>query len=186
MKKDSIKSHLKAYKIVQKRSTTIHHAFASAIAPFDVYEDLKSKLDAALRLLNQNPDEDLKCVYCEAKAETWDHLIGLVEEKKLRGFGHQLGNLVPCCKNCNSKKSSKDWKEFLKTEAHEGVFDERARRIDCYLERYAAEVDLKRLEDALPNEWLRYGEIKDEILKLMEEADGIAKKIREAVISKAR
>jgi len=35
MKKESIKKHLKAYSVFGKRNSTINHAFASAIAPFD-------------------------------------------------------------------------------------------------------------------------------------------------------
>jgi hypothetical protein len=88
MKKGSIRAHLAPYKISQKRKTTITNAFASAIAPVEKYDGVK--LAAALRLLGQDPDTDLKCVYCDTPADTWDHLVGLVEKGKLRGFGHQF------------------------------------------------------------------------------------------------
>jgi len=65
------------------------------------------------RLLGQNPNKDLKCVFCNDEAETWDHLVGLVKSGELRGFGHQIGNLVPCCKKCNSKKGSKEFDKFI-------------------------------------------------------------------------
>jgi len=74
MKKESIKAHLAQYSIVRKRKTTIHHAFASAIAPVDVYDE--EKLRTALGLLGQDAD-DLKCVYCGGPAHTWDHRICL-------------------------------------------------------------------------------------------------------------
>ena len=111
MKKESVKSHLARYSISQKRRTTINHAFASAIAPVDVYDE--AKLGEALRLLGQDSDGNLSCVYCGLPAETWDHLVGLVENAELRGFGHQIGNLVPCCRACNSSKGAKDWEDYL-------------------------------------------------------------------------
>lgn len=91
MKKHSIKSHLAPYSILQKRKTTINHAFASAIAPVDEYDE--AKLVAAILLLGQDPASDLTCVYCDLHATTWDHLVGLVENAELRGYGHQIGNL---------------------------------------------------------------------------------------------
>src|SRR5687767_8294859 len=112
MNKKSIKTHLKSYSIFQKRKTTINHAFASALAPADSYED--EILSDALECLGQDSNKDLRCVYCDNEAQTWDHLIGLVKDSELRGYGHQIGNLVPCCKSCNSKKGSKDWKLFLR------------------------------------------------------------------------
>jgi len=173
MKKHSIKSHLSPYSIVQKRTTTINHAFASAIAPVDKYDE--ARLDDGLRLLGQDPDGDLKCVYCESNAETWDHLIGLVEKGELRGYGHQLGNLVPCCRKCNSGKGSKDWHKYL------GEKEEKQKLIDAYHKRFATPVDPKHMQTQLPDLWKRYGEIKGQILELMEEADDIADHLRGAM-----
>ena len=102
MKKNRIKSHLAPYSIFQKRTTTINHAFASAIAPVEKYDE--ATLNAALLLLGQNPDGDLDCVYCNSNAETWDHLVGLVEKGEFRGYGHQVGNLVPCCRKCSRRQ----------------------------------------------------------------------------------
>lgn len=74
MKKATLKYHLNPYSIFTKRRTTINHAFASALAPNDQYDE--KVIDDALRVLGQNPDHDLTCVYCGQDAETWDHLIG--------------------------------------------------------------------------------------------------------------
>jgi hypothetical protein len=41
MKKEDIKRHLNTYSIYNKRRTTINHAFASAIAPSDNYDEKK-------------------------------------------------------------------------------------------------------------------------------------------------
>lgn len=109
MKKTSIKSHLSKYSIFQKRATTINHAFASAMAPVDEYSD--ERIDRVLSELECLRDGEIYCVYCgEVKAETWDHLFALVKDNKPSGYGHKYGNLIPCCKNCNSKKGNQDWR----------------------------------------------------------------------------
>ncbi len=183
MKKHSIKFHLSQYSISQKRKTTINHAFASAIAPVDDYdEDL---LKTALQLLGQDSDGELNCVYCGLQAETWDHLIGLVKNGELRGYGHQVGNLVPCCRKCNSKKGAKDWDEYLRGEVpNESDWETRRSLIASYLDRYATPVNLKYAEEQSPIDWKRYCAIKSEIFNLMEEADSIATRLRDVATIK--
>jgi len=58
MKKEDIKKHLSGYSIYSKRKTTINHAFASAIAPIDVYDEIRMK--DALSYLGQNPNGNLQ------------------------------------------------------------------------------------------------------------------------------
>ncbi|QOP43705.1 hypothetical protein FJR45_06975 [Sulfurimonas sediminis] len=111
MKKEDIKRHLHTYSVYGKRRTTINHAFASAIAPSDDYDE--TKINEALEFLGQNPNQDLTCVFCNDEAETWDHLVGLIKNGELRGFGHQIGNLVPCCKNVILKKAVKSLTNLL-------------------------------------------------------------------------
>lgn len=109
MKKTSIKFHMKKYSIFQKRSTTINHAFASAMAPRDEY--LEPLVDTILLELECVAEGSIICVYCGTKeAETWDHLYALVKDNEPSGYGHKYGNLVPSCKGCNSKKGNRDWK----------------------------------------------------------------------------
>lgn len=180
MEKKSIKFHLAGYSIYQKRVTTINHAFASAIAPVDKYDS--AKLDAALRALNQEPDGDLCCVYCGEPSETWDHLVALVKDGELNGYGHQIGNLVPCCKRCNSKKGAKDWITHLRKEvAEDAEFERRRMVISSYLADYAFPVDIKRAEETSPDKWKRYCEIKNEIIRLMKEADTLTEELRGVV-----
>lgn len=183
MKKRTIRSHLVPYSIFKKRKTTINHAFASAIAPVDQYDD--AKVSKALRTLGQDPNGELSCVYCEDPAETWDHLIGLVENEELRGYGHQLGNLVPCCRRCNSKKGGKGWDVYLREVALErSAFETKYGLIKSCLERYAAPVTLDRAAEMLPGDWMRYREIKEKLFLLMAEADAIAARLRGVVASK--
>ncbi|MDR0918065.1 MAG: HNH endonuclease [Oscillospiraceae bacterium] len=53
-----------------------------------------------------------RCAYCDCDTDhlEMDHAIPL---NKDRLGEHRLGNLVPACRNCNSKKGSKDYISFL-------------------------------------------------------------------------
>ena len=109
----SIGSHLAPYSIFFKRKTTVAHAFASALAPSDEFD--KEKVETALDALGQKNLRQLTCVYCEKLAQTWDHLENLVKDGQLNGYGHQIGNLVPCCRDCNSAKGGKPFREYVNT-----------------------------------------------------------------------
>src|SRR5438876_5463729 len=87
---DSIRKHLQPYSILNRRRTTIAHAFASAIATVEDYD--RSRVADAIGALGQDPDSDLLCVYCGEPAQTWDHLMGLVKNGSWSGFGHTLTN----------------------------------------------------------------------------------------------
>ena|ERR1044072_3941147 len=161
MKKESIKYHLNSSSILTRRRSTINHAFASALAPTDLYNE--ERLKEALRILNQSPDEDLYCVYCDRFAETWDHVAGLVKGTKFSGFGHQIGNLVPCCKECNSQKGNKDWKSFLAQKvADVERRKEKERSIEEYVRLYIDPIDLESLDEC-QIDLREYTEIKEQI-----------------------
>ena len=53
-------------------------------------------------------DTNGMCVYCESPATTWDHIIPVSE-----GGRTTPGNIVPCCRPCNSSKKSKDVFEWM-------------------------------------------------------------------------
>lgn len=181
MKKTSIKAHLKKYSLVQKRKTTINNGFASAIAPFDIYDE--QKIDAAITFLGQLPEGNLVCVYCGDDAETWDHLVSLVEGGKLRGFGHQLGNLVPCCKACNSQKGSKDFAVFIKSSADIKEDKEKLiERLRLYAGKFAQPLSIDLIEVHAPKEWNRYNQIRNEIIDLLKEADRLADILRDQIL----
>lgn len=56
-----------------------------------------------------------RCAYCGSKdALSMDHVVPL--NKTALGL-HCLGNLVPACRSCNTKKSAKDFREFLSGDA---------------------------------------------------------------------
>ena len=61
--------------------------------------------------------DKVNCVYCEADITgriVWDHVVPLS-----RGGTHTPGNLVPCCRPCNSSKSDKlieEWSSLGNTQ----------------------------------------------------------------------
>ncbi|HVV70377.1 MAG TPA: hypothetical protein VHI52_02590 [Verrucomicrobiae bacterium] len=173
MRYTSIKDHLKVYSIVAKRTTTINHAFAAAVAPHDEFDD--GRVREAMRVLGQDPDGEILCAYCGGTAETWDHVRATVAKKEFSGHGHRLGNLLPCCKACNSKKGNKDWQAYLgQMKLTEAVRAERVERIAGYLEKYGV-VDAV-LEAS--EEYRELVKLREEILERFKRADELAEKIR--------
>jgi hypothetical protein len=182
MKYSSIRTHLQPFSIYAKRSTTINHAFASAIAPQDEYD--AALIAEAVRNLGQDPNAELVCVYCDDRpADTWDHVTGLVKDKRYAGHGHTLANLLPCCSRCNSQKGGKDWHDFLaSTIPDEAKRAAKIAHLEGYLARYGREAfgheDITRL---LPEEMRELAAIQARILELMREADAVAGVIRAGV-----
>ncbi len=177
MRPTDIKPHLRPYSIVQRRKTTINHAFASALAPCDQYDE--DRLTLAMTALGQTDLADLRCVYCGDAAETWDHLVGLVKDSELNGYGHQVGNLVPSCRVCNSRKGNRDWRDFVRSTIPEPA---RRARVESvlgeYLRTFATEVDLSRARAEHPQEWEQYVSAKHQIIDLMAQADLLAAQLR--------
>ncbi len=177
MRYSDIRRHLKPYRITASRTTTINHAFVAAIATGDPY-DCATAIEA-VETLGQDPDQDLRCVYCEALADTWDHVRATVKNKGFSGYGHTLGNLVPSCKPCNSKKGNKDWLDYLNSLAVETETDRDRRRklIEVYLAKYQARVKLE-----VPANLPEHGELarlRDQVLNLFKQADELADRIRQ-------
>jgi endonuclease I len=167
-----IKRHLKPYVMYQARRTTINHAFASALGVVDEYDE--GRVAEGLALLGLDPLH-VQCVYCDQPAETWDHLHGLVRDGRFAGRGHQLGNLVPACKSCNSKKGNGDWRAFA---AKRGTSPD---RVEC-IERYERMLDETRDEAVLAREYpdlmTAYVALRESIVEKLREADTIAAEIQ--------
>lgn len=178
---ESIRKHLQPYSIAKRRITTINHAFASAIAPSEAYDPMRTA--RAIKDLGQNPDEELNCVYCGRRAETWDHVYGLVRLKQYSGYGHTLGNLGPCCSKCNSRKGGKEWTVFI-----QGMIKDKAelqKRITVmrsyFRKRSPQLVSLSQIEKLCPHEMSHMRTLQRRIISSMEEADEIAARMREKI-----
>ncbi len=168
MKKQDIKRYLQDYSIYGRRKTTINHAFASAISVSDSYDD--EKMDNALRILGEDPEIDLNCIYCGRPAETWDHVMATVKKGKYSGHGHQIGNLVPCCKDCNSKKGNKDWKAFLVSKRpSEGVTPVIIKRMEDYINLNKSNFE-SLLDDDINSEIEKLEGLKEKVMILLKRA----------------
>lgn len=55
------------------------------------------------------------CAYCGAPATHLDHLHPMIQDNEPTGYGTDPGNLVPCCKNCNTPKGNMDWESFMRS-----------------------------------------------------------------------
>lgn len=175
MRARSIASHLKPYSILKKRRTTIAHAFASALAPTDLYDE--DKVIAALKALRQDPD-NLRCVYCFEPAETWDHLFSLVKNGESNGHGHQIGNLVPCCRHCNSAKGGKTFELYIDSLVPSDLKKRATLKAPLH-----AHAQLAKISDSRPSARERkllkqYREIQNHVLALLKQADECAAEIR--------
>lgn len=174
MRYSTVRNHLKPYVIVSRRKTTINHAFAAAIAPSDNYDE--QRVREAVAILGQDPDQDLLCAYCGAPAQTWDHIFATVKDSQFSGYGHRLGNLLPCCKPCNSAKGNKDWHRFLsELGLPESMHQQTEQRITRYLSKLSL---LDSVPESTP-EYERLLQVRTEVLGLLAEADELAKRIRE-------
>lgn len=169
----SLRNHLKPYEMVKRRRTTINHAFAAAVAPHDDYDEMRIR--EALRVLGQDPDQPLSCAYCGRAAQTWDHVGATVRNREFSGHGHRLGNLLPCCKPCNSAKGNRDWSDFMATLAQGPEHEARRAAIAIYLDTYGVE---DRLDATMP-EMAQLAEIRELVLLLMQKGDELAAAIRE-------
>ena len=180
MRIKDIKRHLKVYSIMGGRETTINHAFASALASNDYYDE--RIIIKAIKMLGQNPDKDLFCVYCGKLAETWDHVVGLVKNHNFSGHGHVIGNLVPCCRKCNAEKGNKNWQDFIVKLPR---FVDRSKILSKYFKKYLPIItDYNYIKKICPNEIKEFDSKKEQIFKLMKEADNIATKIRKIIYKK--
>lgn len=173
MRIKSINSHLRPYVMLARRRTTINHAFAAAVAPSDTYDE--AAVAKAIRTLGMDPEDDLRCAYCGAKAETWDHIFATVRDSRFSGHGHRLGNLLPCCKPCNSAKGSKPWQTYLSTlSLPDQEREVRAKAIGNYIAAYA--VDDALIAGSADHD--RLDAIRLQVLELLAEGDRLASQIR--------
>lgn len=149
--------------------------FASALAPVEPFD--RERIVTALRVLGQENPDDLRCTYCGVSAETWDHLEALVRKSEPSGYGHLIGNLVPCCRACNSAKGNKPWRDWMKTREYaRGQIG----RVERYREEYGSATAVN-WELTAPTELAQLKEIRSEILRLMVGADSLVSQMKEKV-----
>lgn len=170
------KRKMKPTTIIKERATSIRNAFASALASVGNFDE--EEINKALMILGQGDSSELlTCVYCGAPAKTADHLNGLVIEKRYSGHGQVIGNLVPCCTSCNSRKGNKAWRKWC--EGLENFSEEQKDRLTEYESLAPQAVGHDELMERYPDLMTRYEQLQEICIRTMQDADGIAKEIQD-------
>lgn len=109
---------------------------------------------------------DNRCCLCgadgsEHKLEQ-DHLVPI---NKTRLGLHAWGNIVPVCKDCNSKKADDDWKAYLR-KISESDAAEKTNRLELFIQNYRYQPDLTPVGDAVEELYEESGEIIDKLIAL--------------------
>ncbi len=88
---------------------------------------------------------------------------------------HRIGNLLPSCTECNSKKRSMHWRDFLKKyKSKDKTYKRRVRRITAYTNQYkVSNLSFKRIP-----EYQALQRKLEKVLKLLNEADKLAAIVR--------
>ena len=167
----SLKRFLKPQFISSRRST-VTNAFVKALAKHDGWDE--DAVRAALLDLGQDLFA-LTCVYCGAPAATWDHVHATVQARRYSGYGDRIRNLVPACRNCNEKKGSKPWREWLVSSGN--ATDERV----AALERHQACLVRDVTQDSPAME--KFYKVLEEVMVLMRHGDELAAQLRQTSAS---
>lgn len=169
---NSIRKYLRPYEI-HSRKSTITGAFSAAIAPFDPFES--DRVREAITFLGQSPDADLACVYCDAPAQTWDHLLPTVKDRHFSGAGHRLGNLVPSCSSCNVSKRNLTYQSYVSSLPIASSLQlAKIERLHAFQTRYFQPSSDLRDHPRYPD----YRALLDQVIELMQKADELAAEIR--------
>jgi hypothetical protein len=132
-----------------------------------------------MRDLKQDPDKELRCVFCGKSASSWDHLYPVVKDREFHGYGNWLGNLVPCCTNCNSQKRGNTWSDFLKSSDPKN-FQAKERMLEKYYRKYGRPRITPSKISVLCGKDIRHlSKLREEIFQRMKQADRVASTIHE-------
>ncbi|EGU39463.1 HNH endonuclease [Vibrio scophthalmi] len=104
-----------------------------------------------------------QCAYCsEAKDLVIEHAIPI---NKVYLGEHKLGNLVPSCKECNSAKASKDFREFL------GDDEQRIAFIESYMDEknYVSLKDNEQIQMILEMAYREVGAVAERYIAIINE-----------------
>jgi hypothetical protein len=93
------------------------------------------------------------------------------------GFGHTLGNLVPSCRDCNSSKGNKPWREWIETWPK--MTTEQQKLIHCYASELTPRQKLfSDWESEFPEQMAEIRGHWDAVLDHMKKADAVVEEMR--------
>lgn len=130
---------------VLARLSSIRNAIAQAVMPYHEFDP--ATWVAAMEFLGQDA-ASLTCVYCGVSEPSGlDHLDALVVRYRPNGRGHQVGNLVPCCVDCNSSRGNKAFALFVAESPRiRGDRAALAELLTSYQAAFSVEIDWTPLE----------------------------------------
>lgn len=157
------------------RTSTINNAFAIGITPY--LKPDADVLDSYYSELKIEPDQ---CGYCLriGEGKTMDHINPLVVAGMPSGYITDINNLIPCCKDCNSKKGGKFFSKWYKESDNVSRLLSMGMSMDDIEERY--NIIMKYIKDHCTNpydykkivgddKWNEYISRKKQMIKLLEE-----------------
>ena len=136
---------------LKNRISTINNAFSMSITPY-IQESDEFKIKNYYEELGVNENQ---CVYCLRDVKFVDHLFPLVKNGMPTDYISDINNLVPCCKDCNSKKGNREFEEWyndLKTKAYlknvckltDSKIKERYCKISNFIQKHQKQYDFKK------------------------------------------
>lgn len=96
---------------IKSRTSTIAKSLATSIIPR--IEPTQDEINRVKAFFPVDGELKLKCAYCSDPATEWDHFHPLIKDKKPSGYVTEIFNLVPCCRNCNSSKGNREWRDWM-------------------------------------------------------------------------
>jgi len=171
------------------RKSSITNAFVSAIIP--VVPPTHEEIEKALEIFGMEPD-NVRCAYCGDQSTEWDHLRPLVLKRRPTGYISEIANLVPACGKCNQSKGNKQWREWIVSNAQRsptgrGIADvrERSERLDTF-EKWLTPVQIDFDSIVGHEEWERYWNLCEELVRELHKCQQVAEEIRAKVIEAVR
>lgn len=109
-----------------------------------------------------------KCTYCGISSQDV-YLQPDFLWPQSKGGIHEIGNVVPACPTCNSKRGSKDWIEFMRTsdtvitKSTKSEIEEQIKKITAFMKKYNME-KVPNIEDYLSESQIALRESLDLLL----------------------
>lgn len=171
------------------RRSTLTGLFFTTLTPY--IEPSDAEVDKALCVLGMQRGACV-CAYCGDRKSEWDHFRAVVKDRKPTGYITEIANLVPACGKCNQSRGNKDWRAWMLGSAEQspsargiqGTSD-RIDRLEAF-EQWSKPVRIDYATLAEEHHWTLHTTNLERVLKLLEEAEAHAKKLRSLAEDEAR
>lgn len=164
---------------IKGRSSSITNSFVNGVIP--CIQPSNEELEAVYKHFGMK-ENDVKCVYCGAKATEWDHFHPLIDGKGPTGYFSEINNLVPACGKCNQSKGNSDWRNWMEGKSSQAQtirniqgFDQRFKKLEEYEEKNPA----RMLDFNKVPKWGEYMTMREGIFKEMEKAQEVSKSMKD-------